>query len=290
MRKIIQNHNNMGKIIAVINDKGGVAKTTTVMNLGVAMWILGKKVLLVDTDKQCNLTNTLDKTCREEGTRTIFEWMTDAVNSEIPVYERYKGLNFIPSSVNVDRLPEALAGQKWKELFLQKRLAQFVDDYDVILIDCAPGCGSLMNTNALVAADEILVPVRCDDYSIQGTGIIGPTVDSINEGRAVPLIIRGFLVTQYENTTIGREVVNFLRESNLPNMRTKIRKCVRCATMLRQQSSLFEFDADSTAADDYMMLAEELLGVQPRPKKSNPKAWGKKAGEAYEQFINEQNA
>lgn len=280
----------MGKIIAIINDKGGVAKTTTVMNLGMAMWILGKRVLLVDTDKQCNLTNTLDKTCRDEGTRTIFEWMTEAVNSEIPVYERYEGLNFIPSSVNIDKLPEALAGQKWKELFLQKRLAQLVNDYDYILIDCAPGCGSLMNTNALVAADEIIVPVRCDDYSIQGTGIIGPTVESINEGRAVPLTIRGFLVTQYENTSIGKEVVNFLKTSDLPNMRTKIRKCVRCATMLRQQSSLFEFDADSTAADDYMMLAEEILGVHPRPKKSTPSEWGKKASTAYNKFINEQNA
>jgi len=279
----------MGKIIAIINDKGGVAKTTTVMNLGVALWLLGKKVLLVDTDKQCNLTNTLDKTCREEGTRTIFDWMTDSVNSEIPVYERYTGLNFIPSSVNIDKLSEALAGQKWKELFLQKRLSQLINDYDYVLIDCAPGCGSLMNTNALVAADEIIVPVRCDDYSIQGTGIIGPTVESINEGRAVPLIIRGFLITQYENTMIGKEVMNFLKSSDLPNMRTKIRKCVRCATMLRQQSSLFEFDADSTAADDYMMLAEELEGINPRPKKSTPLSWGKKAGEAYDKFIKEQN-
>lgn len=280
----------MGKIIAIINDKGGVAKTTTVMNLGVALWLYGKKVLLVDTDKQCNLTNTLDKTCREEGTRTIYDWMTDGVNSEVPVYERYPGLNFIPSSVNVDQLPEALAGQKWKELFLQKRLARLVADYDYILIDCAPGCGSLMNTNALVAADEIIVPVRCDDYSIQGTGIIGPTVESINEGRAVPLEIRGFLVTQYENTKIGKEVVQFLKSSNLPNMRTKIRKCVRCATMLRQQSSLFEFDADSTAADDYMMLAEEIIEVKTRSKKFTPAAWSKKAGTAYDKFIEEQNA
>lgn len=280
----------MGKIIAIINDKGGVAKTTTVMNLGAALWLYGKKVLLVDTDKQCNLTNTLDKTCREEGTRTIYDWMTDGVNSEVPVYERYPSLNFIPSSVNVDLLPEALAGQKWKELFLQKRLARLVNDYDYILIDCAPGCGSLMNTNALVAADEIIVPVRCDDYSIQGTGIIGPTVESINEGRAVPLEIRGFLVTQYENTKIGKEVVQFLKSSNLPNMRTKIRKCVKCATMLRQQSSLFEFDADSTAADDYMMLAEEIIGVKARNKKFTPTVWSNQAGSAYDKFIEEQNA
>ena len=151
----------MAKVISIINDKGGVAKTTTTINLGTALWLLGKRVLLVDTDKQCNMTITIDRTSYKVGVSTLYDWLKDDTIAP-PVYERYKGMDYIPSSIRIDELNTWLADKVYRENYLSIRLNALKDMYDYILIDCAPGCNSILNKNAIAASDGVIVPVRTD--------------------------------------------------------------------------------------------------------------------------------
>lgn len=279
----------MAHTISIINNKGGVAKTTTVVNLGTALWLLGYKVLLVDTDDQCNLTTTIDESCMASDVPNLYNWMLDPA-MEPPIYERYPGFDLVPSSMSINNLNTELANKMAREKYLKKCLDRVADNYDYILIDCAPNKDSLININVLATTDSIIIPVRTDTYSITGkTAIIG----RIEEARVAfdkPLPILGFLITSFEDTKIGREVKQFFKDApNLPTFGVRIRKCVKCSEAPRLQMSLFEYAPDSTAADDYMMLAETITSRKPRPKKWVPSVWGKKAMDAFEVFANDQN-
>lgn len=280
----------MGQIIAVINDKGGVAKTTTTMNLGTALWLLGKKVLLVDTDKQCNLTFTLDKTTMGDDTSTLLEWMRDR-NIEAPLYERYDGFDFIPSSQNIAQLNTELLSKSGNDQYLTRRLNILKDRYDYILIDCAPGCDSLMNANALSAADGVIIPIRTDLYSVVGRGPLMIKIEEIRENLEKELKILGVLLTQFDKRTeMGRQVRNYFKENtDMPVFEVPIRKCEDCNKAPGSQMSVFEYNAECSAADDYMRLACIISGEKPNPRKWKPAAWSEKALKAYEKFIKIQN-
>jgi len=278
----------MAKIIAIINDKGGVSKTTTTMNLGTALYLLGYKVLLVDSDKQCNLTITLDKTSYKVGVETLYDWMKDDSIAP-PVYERYEGLDYIPSSVRIDELNTWLADKVYRENYLSMRLNALRDEYDYILIDCAPGCSSIINKNAIAAADGVIIPVRTDLYSVQGKDAVINIIEEINKMMGKHIEMMGYLLTQYERTRMGKEVRQFFTDQDKPVFPVPIRKCAKCNEAPKEQMSLFEFAADSTAADDYMRLAEYITNRTTRSKKWTPKAWSTKATEAYEKFLNEQS-
>ena len=277
----------MAKIIAIINDKGGVSKTTTTMNLGTALYLLGYKVLLVDSDKQCNLTITLDKTSYKVGVQTLYNWMKDD-SIEPPVYERYEGLDYIPSSVRIDELNTWLADKVYRENYLSMRLNALRDEYDFILIDCAPGCSSIINKNAIAASDGVIIPVRTDLYSVQGKDAVINIIDEINKMMGKHIEMMGYLLTQYERTRMGKEVRQFFTDQDKPVFPIPIRKCAKCNEAPKEQMSLFEFAADCTAADDYMRLAETITDKTTRPKKWTPAAWAKKANDAYDKFLNEQ--
>lgn len=278
----------MGQIISVINDKGGVAKTTTTINLGTALWLLGKKVLLVDTDKQCNMTVTIDKTSYSVGITTLYDWMKDDT-IEPPIYERYIGLDYIPSSIRIDELNTWLADKVYRENYLSRLLGAIRNEYDYILIDCAPGCNSILNKNAIAASDAVIIPVRTDLYSVQGKDAVRTIVEEINKMMGKNIRILGYLLTQFEKTRMGREVQSFFKSStDTPVFPVPIRKCAKCFEAPKEQMSLFEYAADSTAADDYMRLAEQLIGQKARPKKWIPKEWGRLANEAFDSFLKAQ--
>ncbi len=277
----------MGKIIAIINDKGGVSKTTTTMNLGTALWLLGYRVLLVDSDKQCNLTVTMDKSSYSVGVQTLYDWLKDD-NIEPPVYVRYDGLDYVPSSVRIDELNTWLADKVYRENYLSMRLDRLRGEYDFILIDCAPGCSSIINKNAIAAADEVIIPVRTDLYSVQGKDAVINIIDEINRMMGKNIQMIGYLLTQYENTRMGKEVRSFFTDQEKPVFPVPVRKCAKCSEAPKGQMSLYEFAADSTAADDYMRLAEQMTGRSLRPKKWTPAAWAKKAATAHEKFLHEQ--
>lgn len=275
----------MGKIISIINDKGGVAKTTTTINLGTALWLLGKKVLLVDTDKQCNLTVTVDKTSYCVGITTLFDWMKDD-SIEPPIYERYDGLDYIPSSIRIDELNTWLADKVYRENYLTRLLGAVRQAYDYILIDCAPGCNSILNKNAIAASDEVIIPIRTDLYAVQGKDAVRIIVEEINKMMGKQIHIMGYLLTQFEKTKMGREVQSFFKQApDTPLFPVPIRKCAKCFEAPKEQMSLFEYAADSTAADDYMRLAEQIVGQKVRPKKWLPREWSHKAGQAFEEFL-----
>ncbi len=278
---------NMAKIIAIINDKGGVSKTTTTMNLGTALWLLGYRVLLVDSDKQCNLTVTMDKSSYAPDVTTLYDWMLDE-KMPPPVYERYVGLDYIPSGVRIDELNTWLADKVARESFLAKRLNMLRAEYDFILIDCAPGCTSIINKNAIAASDGVIIPVRADLYSVQGKDAVVNIIEQINDGLGKHIEMLGYLLTQFEKTRMGMEVRAFFQGQQANVFPVPIRKCAKCNEAPKDQMSLYEFAADCTAADDYMMLAEYLTNRMPRPKKWEPKAWGEKAARAHEEFLRNQ--
>lgn len=278
----------MAKIISIINDKGGVAKTTTTINLGTALWLLGKRVLMVDTDKQCNMTITIDRTSYSVGVSTLYDWLKDDTIAP-PVYERYQGLDYIPSSIRIDELNTWLADKVYRENYLTIRLNALRDSYDYILIDCAPGCNSILNKNAIAASDGVIVPVRTDLYSVQGKDAVRTIIEEINKMMGKKIQLLGYLLTQFERTKMGREVQQFFRsQPDTPVFPVPIRKCAKCNEAPKEQMSLFEYAADSTAADDYMRLAEQIIEKPTRNKKWTPSVWNEKATKAYMTFINDQ--
>lgn len=274
-------------IIAIINDKGGVSKTTTTMNLGTALWLLGYRVLLVDSDKQCNLTVTMDKSSYAPGVTTLYDWMLDDQMAP-PVYERYPGLDYIPSGVRIDDLNTWLADKVYRENYLAMRLDMLRPEYDFILIDCAPGCTSIINKNAIAAADGVIIPVRADLYSVQGKDAVINIIEQINKMMGKRVEMMGYLLTQFEKTRMGLEVKDFFQGGSAPVFPVPIRKCAKCNEAPKDQMSLYEFAADSTAADDYMRLAEYLTNRLPRSKKWVPREWGNKASRAHDEFLKNQ--
>ena len=290
----------MSQVISVLHDKGGCAKTTTAVNLGFALWLLGKKVLLVDTDPQCNLTDTVDKTVHKEADSTIYEWMHDSKPGEelpLPIYTRYDGLDYIPGSHSMSNINAELQLMYNRE----HRLADFLDIvdpesgakirnmYDYIFIDCAPGGETLMNTNALVASDFVIVPTEAGIYSLQGLPRLLNYIDKVRVQLRCNVSIMGYLLIRWNaRRAISREVkayYNDINEVHAPLFPVYIRECVRCTESVAYEMSLYEYSPDSTAADDYMRVAEYMIGRKARPKNWTPIRWGQIANAAFRQFI-----
>lgn len=279
----------MAQTIAIMNGKGGVGKTTTTINIATALWILGKKVLMVDADPQCNLTINCDRTAFDTGVNTLYEWMLDDELEEIPVYERYDGLDYIPASNRMESLNEWLVNKVRREDYLINRLSRISANYDYILIDCAPAVDSLLNLNVLVAADGIIIPTRTDFFGVQSQGTMMAKVAEIRKVFRKPLPILGYLLTQWERTKADNEIKEYFRgDENVNLFKTPIRKCSACRAIQPRQMSLYEYDAACTAADDYMMVAEEVIGRKVRPKNFTPSEWRKKVNPAYDSFIQTQ--
>lgn len=281
----------MALTIAILNDKGGVAKTTTTATLGTALWLLGKKVLLIDTDQQCNLTFMMDRTAMGDDTLpNLYQWFHD--RQCFPIFERYPGLDFIPSSRRMVDLQIELVSATRREEKLSKMLAPLRQQYDYILIDCAPGGKNLVNQNVLVASDAIIIPTKTDIFTLQGTPNLLRFIDEIRQDWEKRLPILGYLLVNYEGgTRLGREVKTYFADYEerlgAPLLPVQIRKCQRCVEAPRDEQTVFEYAPDSTAADDYMMLAERIASRQPRPRRWTPEAWGRKAHKAYTDFINQ---
>lgn len=278
----------MSQTIAILNGKGGVGKTTTAINLGTALWLMGKRVLLVDADPQSNLTLAVDQTACGQGFTTLYEWLTDEENplDEPPIYTKYDGLDYVPASPQMESVNQWLVNQTKREEYLNDRLKQVTQYYDYVIIDCAPAIDSLLNTNVLVASDGIIIPTRTDFFGVQSQGAMQKKIETMRKKFKKELPIYGYLLTQWERTKADTEIKNyFVAEESVKLFRTPIRKCSACRAILPRQMSLYEYDAYSTAADDYMMLAEDIVGRKVRPKNFTPDVWKKQAVHAYNEFI-----
>lgn len=289
-------------VISLLHDKGGCAKTTTCVNLSFALWLLGKKVLMIDTDPQCNMTDTVDSTVHREAVATIYDWLRDKVPGqelELPIYTRYEGLDYIPGSHSMANINAELQLMYNRENRLKEFLdlpypdtnVKIRDAYDFVFIDCAPGGETLMNTNALVASDGVIVPTEAGIYSVQGQPRLLNYIQKVHDQLHCNVQILGYLLIRWnERRAISRDVRNFYSDINEvkgPLFPVPIRECVRCTESVAYEQSLYEYAPDSTAADDYMRLAERLIGQKARPKSWTPQKWGQIANAAFEQFIKE---
>ena len=247
----------MGQVIAFANQKGGVAKTTTTLNLGVALAERGQRVLAVDLDPQGNLTMSqgLDP---DDLDRSMF----DVLVHKTPIIEviHHQEIDLAVSSIDLAGAELALSSMIGRERALQKALLPVRSDYDFILIDTPPSLG-LLTINALTAADGVIVPVQCEYLSLRGLIQLENTLTMIRDNLNPDVRIRGILPTMFDGRTLhAKEAVEILEE-NFGDLvfQTKIRKTVRYAEAPVKGTSVLKYDSKGNAAKAYRDLAGEVL-------------------------------
>ena len=253
----------MGRVISFANQKGGVAKTTTTLNLGVALSEQGLKVLLVDLDPQGNLTMS-----QGLNPDTIERSMFDVLVHRLPVQEviHHTEVDLAVSSIDLAGAELALSSMIGRERALEKAILPVKDGYDYVLIDTPPSLG-LLTINALVASNGVIVPVQCEYLSLRGLVQLENTLSMIRENLNPDVGIEGILPTMYDSRTLhSREAVEILQE-NFGDLvfDTKIRKTVRYAEAPVKGTSVLKYDPSGSAAEAYRELAKEVLdGAQAR--------------------------
>ncbi|MGH3112096.1 MAG: ParA family protein [Gaiellaceae bacterium] len=253
----------LGQVIALANQKGGVAKTTTTLNLAVAFKEQGFNVLAVDLDPQGNLTMS-----QGMDPDTVERSMFDVLVHSLPIDEviHRTEIDLAVSSIDLAGAELALSSMIGRERALQKGLLPARNRYDYVLVDTPPSLG-LLTINALTAADSVIVPVQCEYLSLRGLVQLENTLSMIRENLNPTVEIRGILPTMYDGRTLhSREAVEMLKE-NFGELvfETRIRKTVRYAEAPVQGSSVLKYDPSGTAAQAYRELAKEVLdGATPR--------------------------
>ena len=253
----------LGQVLALANQKGGVAKTTTALNLGVAFKEQGFKVLAVDLDPQGNLTMS-----QGMDPDTVERSMFDVLVHSLPIDEVivHAELDLAVSSIDLAGAELALSAMIGRERALQKALLPVRSRYEYIFVDTPPSLG-LLTINALTAADGVIVPVQCEYLSLRGLVQLENTLSMIRENLNPTVEIRGILPTMYDSRTLhSREAVEMLKE-NFGDLvfDTRIRKTVRYAEAPVQGSSVLKYDPSGPAAEAYRELAREVLnGATPR--------------------------
>ncbi len=253
----------LGQVIALANQKGGVAKTTTTLNLAVAFKEQGFNVLAVDLDPQGNLTMS-----QGMDPDTVERSMFDVLVHSLPIDEviHRTEIDLAVSSIDLAGAELALSSMIGRERALQKGLLPARNRYDYVLVDTPPSLG-LLTINALTAADSVIVPVQCEYLSLRGLVQLENTLTMIRDNLNPTVEIRGILPTMYDGRTLhSREAVEMLKE-NFGELvfETRIRKTVRDAEAPVQGSSVLKYDPSGTAAEAYRDLAKEVLdGATPR--------------------------
>jgi chromosome partitioning protein len=247
----------LARVIAFANQKGGVAKTTTTLNLGVAMAEKGQHVLLVDLDPQGNLTMSQGWN-PDEIERSMF----DVLVHRLPIMEivRTNELEVAVSSIDLAGAELALSSMIGRERALEKALLAVLDNYDYILVDTPPSLG-LLTINALVAANGVIVPVQCEYLSLRGLVQLENTLTMIRENLNPNVEIQGILPTMWDRRLLhSREAIEILKE-NFGDLvlNTKIRKTVRYAEAPVKGQSILRYDPTGEAAETYRDLAKEVL-------------------------------
>jgi chromosome partitioning protein len=253
----------LGQVIAFANQKGGVAKTTTTLNLAVAFKEQGFSVLGVDLDPQGNLTMS-----QGMDPDTVERSMFDVLVHSVPIEEviHRTEIDLAVSSIDLAGAELALSSMIGRERALQKALLPVRSRYEYVLIDTPPSLG-LLTINALTASDSVIVPVQCEYLSLRGLVQLENTLSMIRENLNPTVEIRGILPTMYDARTLhGREAVEMLKE-NFGDLvfDTRIRKTVRYAEAPVQGASVLKYDPSGSAAEAYRELAKEVLdGATPR--------------------------
>ena len=251
----------MGKIIAIANQKGGVGKTTTAINLSACLAELGKNVLVIDLDPQGNTTSGFGLN-KENLQKTIYELMLDecTIRESIKQIEIMPEMKIIPSNVNLAGAEIELLGIPEKEYILKNAIDYVRDDYDYIMIDCPPAL-NMLTVNAMTTADSILVPIQCEYYALEGIAQLIRTIELVHERLNDKLKIEGVVFTMYDaRTKLSAEVIDTVKE----NLKTKIYNTiiprnVRLAEAPSHGLPITLYDKRSTGAESYRNLAKEII-------------------------------
>ena len=251
----------MGKAIAIFNQKGGVGKTTTNINLAACLALKGKKVLILDIDPQGNTTSGIGIPKRKLK-NTIYNILIDKDYDprKSIIHTNVKNLDLIPASVDLAGAEVELVELEGRESTLKKGLDKIKGDYDYIFIDCPPSLG-LLTVNALTAAHSLLIQVQAEYYALAGLELIQQTMQSVREALNPSLSLMGVLLTFYDKRkSLNRDVAEGLRESLGDRLfSTCIRDNVALAEAPSNGKSIFEYRAKSFGAQDYGALANEFL-------------------------------
>ena len=249
----------MGKIIAIANQKGGVGKTTTAINLASSLAIAEKKVLLVDVDPQANATSGLGIHSQELSTYELV--LSDTDVEDVLTKTNVPYLSLIPSHIRLVGAEIELVEISNREYLLRKVLRQIKDNYDYIFIDCPPSLG-LLTLNALTAADSVLIPIQCEYYALEGLSQLLNTIHLVQNNLNKQLSIEGVLLTMYDNrlnlcNQVAAEVREYFKDKVY---KTVINRNVRLGEAPSFGKPIIMYDATSTGTQNYVSLAEEFLG------------------------------
>lgn len=260
----------MGKIIAIANQKGGVGKTTTTVNLAAALGVLEKKILLIDADPQANASSGLGIAIEdvEKGTYQILEHVVNA--QDCIVKTNSPNVDLIPAHIDLVAVEIELVDKERREYMLQESLQAIKNNYDYILIDCAPSLG-LITLNALVAADSVIIPIQCEYFALEGLGKLLNTIKSVQKIHNPNLDIEGLLLTMYDSRLrLSNQVVDEVKK-HFQDMvfKTIIQRNVRLSEAPSYGESIIAYDATSKGAVNYINLANEILKHHSKNGKSS---------------------
>lgn len=250
----------MGRTIVIANQKGGVGKTTTSINLSASLAKLEKKVLVIDMDPQGNTTSGLGVE-KDNVEHTVYELLVGESSIEECIQKDiFENLSIIPSNINLAAAEIELIGVEEKEYLLKKALDSVKEEYDFVIIDCPPSL-NMLTINSMCAGDTVLVPIQCEYYALEGLSQLMHTINLVKERLNPELEIEGVVFTMYDaRTNLSLQVVENVKNNLHQNIyKSIIPRNVRLAEAPSYGMPITLYDAKSTGAESYRMLAEEVI-------------------------------